>query len=47
MQEKTKYKLFRAQVSSSEYFSVCFETENGFNDKDEIFIAATRGISLG
>lgn len=35
------------QVSSSEYFSVCFDTENGFKDKDEIFIAATKGIALG
>lgn len=35
-----------SQVSSSEYFSVCF-TENGFKDKDEIFIAASKGISLG
>jgi hypothetical protein len=34
-------------VSSSEYFSVCFDTENGFKDKDEIFIAATKGIALG
>lgn len=35
------------QVSSSEYFSVCFETENGSKDKDEIFIAATKKIALG
>lgn len=35
------------QVSSSEYFSVCFETETGSKDKDEIFIAATKGIALG
>ncbi|KAL7039814.1 hypothetical protein ACKWTF_000128 [Chironomus riparius] len=35
------------KVSSSEYFSVCFDTENGFKDKDEIFIAATKGIALG
>lgn len=39
--------LLNPQVSSSEYFSVCFDTENGFKDKDEIFIAATKGIALG
>lgn len=39
--------FFVSQVSSSEYFSVCFDTENGFKDKNEIFIAATKGIALG
>jgi hypothetical protein len=39
--------LLNPQVSSSEYFSVCFDTENGLKDKDEIFIAATKGIALG
>jgi hypothetical protein len=39
--------LLNPQVSSSEYFSICFDTENGFKDKDEIFIAATKGIALG
>lgn len=41
------YHLLNPQVSSSEYFSVCFDTENGFKNKDEIFIAATKGIALG
>ncbi|CRL03588.1 CLUMA_CG016274, isoform B [Clunio marinus] len=39
--------LTAGKVSSSEYFSVCFDTENGFKDKDEIFIAASKGIALG
>ncbi|XP_063699545.1 uncharacterized protein LOC134830094 isoform X2 [Culicoides brevitarsis] len=34
------------KISSSEYFSVCFDTENGFGEKDEIFIPATKGVYL-
>uniref|UniRef100_A0A336MBR1 CSON009190 protein n=1 Tax=Culicoides sonorensis TaxID=179676 RepID=A0A336MBR1_CULSO len=36
----------KQKISSSEYFSVCFDTENGFGEKDEIFIPATKGVYL-
>lgn len=37
--------FFHLQVSSSEYFCVYFDGENGFREKEE-FIPAIKGVSL-
>ncbi|XP_062716782.1 uncharacterized protein LOC109433210 isoform X2 [Aedes albopictus] len=44
--ERKKPVLTRSQVSSSEYFSVCFEAGDNNGFRDEILIPATKGICL-
>ncbi|XP_046594123.1 pleckstrin homology domain-containing family G member 5 [Neodiprion lecontei] len=43
---KTRHKLSRSQVSSSEYFSVCFEAGDETTLDREEFLPATKGTTL-